>query len=183
MGFWQTAQDVIIDIVETVAFSLVIFLLVVVFLVQPHRVDGSSMVPTFFDEEIILTNKIAYRFEPVSRGDIIIFHAPKDPKKDFIKRVIGLPKEQIRLKDGKLFVNQQPLSEPYLQQKTTSGVYLQEGGEIIVPDDSYFVMGDNRAASSDSRTWGPVPRQNIIGKAWLLYWPPKRLRFVEHLDY
>jgi len=153
------------EIVQTALISLGIFLFVYVFLVQPHRVQGVSMVPTFENGELLLTEKISYHVSPVERGDVIVFAAPVEQKVDFIKRIIGLPGENVMVKDGSVVINGLKLDEPYIKIETPSEI------NITVANDEFFVMGDNRNASSDSRSFGPIKRSSIKGKVWLVYWP------------
>ncbi len=170
----------ILDFFETVVLAAVIFLLVYLFLWQPHRIKGRSMEPNFHDGELILTNKISYRIHEPHRGDVIVFRAPMREDRDYIKRIIGLPGERVMIKGGRVYINGKLLEEPYLPVDvvTKAGFYLPEGVEKVVPRHSYVVMGDNREHSSDSREWGPVPFRNIIGKAWFRYWPVSRMGMI-----
>ncbi len=172
----------ILDVFETTVLALVIFLLIYLFLWQPHRIKGHSMEPNFHDGELILTNKISYQLHNPQRGDVIVFRAPMEEDKDYIKRIIGLPGERVMVKDGKVYINGHRLEEPYLSSSvvTQGSYYLPEGQEKIVPPKSYVVMGDNRPFSSDSREWGPVPYKNIIGKTWFRYWPLSRFGFINN---
>lgn len=185
-GFWF----VLADLVETIIVAVGIFTVVYIFLVQPHQVKGISMLPNFRDSEYILTDKISYRFSPPQRGDVIIFKAPKNYSEDYIKRIIALPGEKIKLDNGELFVynKQHPdgvqLKEPYeITAPTSPGPFLKDGNIVQVPDNQYFVMGDNRIRSFDSREWGMVPKENIIGRAWLRYWPLTRAGFIPQPNY
>ena len=178
------------DIVETIVVAAAIFVVVYLFLIQPHQVRGGSMEPNFFDKEYILTDKLTYRFSKPKRGDVIICRAPKNADYDFIKRVIALPSEKIKIEDGKIIItnkdhpNGERLFEPYnVEGITTGGSSLSEGSQITVGDDQYFVLGDNRNHSSDSREWGPVPKSNIVGKTWLRYWPLNRIDFIKGTKY
>lgn len=179
-----------LDTIETIVIAAAIFVIVYLFLVQPHQIRGVSMVPTFQDREYILTDKISYRFSSPERGDVIVFQAPKDHELDFIKRIIGLPGEKIKIQNGNVFVyndkfsNGLQVSEPYTSDPYTSpGDYAKEGEVIIIGSDQYFVMGDNRPRSSDSRFWGLVSRKEIIGKAWLRYWPLNKIKLIPGLKY
>lgn len=139
------------------------------------------MFPNFHDQEYVLTNLITLKFAPVARGDVIVFKAPPDPEKDFIKRVIGLPGDTVMVKDGDVYVNGQLYNEnSYLNQsvKTFGGTFLRDNDTITVPSGNYFVMGDNRPYSSDSREWGFVPVGNIIGKSFFVYWPLNEMQVV-----
>jgi len=163
-----------LDFIETAVMALAIFVIIYFFLFQPHQVKGNSMLPSFRDKEYLLTNKIVYRLQSPQRGDVIIFQAPQNKKYDYIKRIIGLPGEEVGLKQGKIYVNDSLLDESaYLLPNTfTAGSsFLSESKKITVPENSYFAVGDNRPHSSDSREWGCIPQENIIGKAWFRYWP------------
>ena len=153
------------EIVQTALISLGIFLFVYVFLIQPHKVQGVSMEPAFENAELLLTEKISYRVSRVQRGDVVVFAAPVDKKVDFIKRIIGLPGENIEIKDHRVYINGLKLDEPYISIPTTGDTNLTIG------NDEFFVLGDNRGASSDSRSFGPIKRKSIKGKVWLVYWP------------
>lgn len=139
------------------------------------------MYPNFYDGEYVLTNLISLRFENPKRGDVIVFVAPNEPEKDFIKRVIGIPQDMVSLKNGNVYINGQILNESsYLKSevKTYGGSFLREGEIVTVPDGQYFVIGDNRPYSSDSREWGFLKKESIIGKSFFVYWPPNRMRLV-----
>lgn len=153
------------EIFNTALISLTIFFVFYIFLVQPHRVKGESMTPNFEDGELILTEKVSYRFSDPKRGDVIVFKAPVQNKVDFIKRIIGLPKDHLVIRDGKIYVNGYLLHEEYETQSTRAGV------NIVIGENQYFVLGDNRSASSDSRTFGPINRSSVEGRAWVVYWP------------
>jgi len=170
----------LLDTIQTIVLALSIFLIVYLFLLQPHIVNGQSMEPSFDNGEYLLTDKLSYRLNEPKRGDVIVFSAPPSPRDDYIKRIIGLPNEIISIKDGKVYIDNKQLVEDYLPKDTytTGGPFLPEGKEIRIGQDEYFVMGDNRAYSSDSRYWGLVPRKNIVGKAWLIYYPPQKAGFV-----
>jgi len=138
------------------------------------------MQPNFPDGEFLLTDKISYRFHPPQRGEVVVFKAPVNENDDYIKRIIGLPGESVSVHDGYVFINGQRLEEPYLPPGiyTAGGLFLANDKEVTVPENYFFVMGDNRPYSSDSRAWGFVPKENIVGKAWLIYWPPQKAGFV-----
>jgi len=150
----------------TIALGLV--LVVGIFLYQPVKVDGTSMAPLLSDQERIFINKFVYRFEPIERGDVVVFWYPLDHSKSFIKRVIGLPGETIEIRSGHLFVNGNELQEPYVPATYFDGATYPPR---TIPADAYFVMGDHRDSSNDSRMFGPVPRHSIYGKAVFAYWP------------
>ena len=163
----------LLDIIQTVVVALSLFVIVYLFFFQPHQVKGSSMMPNFVNAEYLLTDKISYRFDEPARGDVVVFKAPKNEEYEYIKRIIGLPNESIKVENGSVFINDEKLEENYLSEdlRTNSGSFLKEGQRFLIPEDYYIVMGDNRNHSSDSREWGPVPKENIVGKTWLRYWP------------
>ncbi len=165
MSFKNTLISLFREILQTALISLAIFLFVYVFLVQPHRVKGESMMPNFHDGELLLTEKVTYRIYKPERGDVVVFRAPSAQRVDFIKRVIGLPGESIKIEDGAVFINGEKLGETYETQSTTGTV------EITLDRDQYFVLGDNRNASSDSRSFGAISKESITGRTWLIYWP------------
>lgn len=174
-----------LDILEAGVMALAIFVLVYLFLFQPHQVLGNSMVPNFHDHENLLTNKISYHFTTPKRGDVVIFKAPLNPNYEYIKRIVGLPGEVVKIGNGGVYINNIPLTESYLPPEdiTYGGRLARENQEFVVTDDNYFVMGDNRSHSSDSREWGLVPRENIIGKAMLRYWPPDKFGVIHAAEY
>lgn len=157
--------DTLREVAQTIVISLAIFFFVYIFLVQPHRVRGESMVPNFADGELLLTEKVTYHIYKPVRGDVIVFKAPSPRNADFIKRIIGLPGENVKIEGGIIFINDQKLNEPYETQQTQGSV------DVRLEEDQYFVLGDNRASSSDSRVFGPIERNSIRGRSWLVYWP------------
>ena len=175
----------IIEALQPVVMAFAIFMMVYLFLVQPHKVDGSSMFPNFHDREFILTDKISYRRSDPQRGDVIVFHAPPPYDSDFIKRIIGLPGETVIVKGGYVYINDQKLEESYLPNSfiTTEKSFLREGVPYAIPDGYYLVFGDNRSYSSDSREWGPISKKAIVGKAWIRYWPLDEIGIVKHEKY
>jgi len=153
------------EIAQTLLISFGIFLFVYIFLVQPHRVKGESMFPTYNDGELLLTEKVSYRFSKPKRGDVIVFEAPVGHNIDFIKRIIGLPGETVSIQEGSVFVNGKRLEENNLKVETP-------GDEVrTLGPGEYFVMGDNRPASSDSRVFGPIATDKIQGRVFFVYWP------------
>lgn len=175
----------ILEALQPIVMAFGIFMIVYFFLFQPHKVDGSSMYPNFHDKEFILTDKITYRRTEPQRGDVIVFHAPSPFDSDFIKRIIGLPEEIIIIKDGEIYINNQKLHEPYLPSSyvTNEKSFLRDGVPYIIPNGFYIVMGDNREYSSDSREWGPISKNAIVGKAWIRYWPLDRIGVIKHQSY
>ncbi len=162
-----------LDFLETIVVSLAIFAVVYIFLFQPHQVDGQSMEPNFHNGEYILTDKISYRIHEPKRGDVIVFHSPQDENVDFIKRIIGIPGDQIRLAGGYIYLNGVKLAEEYINEpgNVLPGRFLRDGAEVEIPSGQYFVMGDNRNHSSDSRDWGLLSLNGIVGRAFFRYWP------------
>ncbi|MCK4489217.1 MAG: signal peptidase I [Anaerolineales bacterium] len=156
---------VLIDILETLLLSVVLFFLINAVSAR-IRIDGSSMEPNLHHGEFVIVSKINYRFGEPERGDVVVFDFPRNITQEYIKRIIGLPGEHILVEDGKVYVNEIMLSEPYLIMEP------QYEGEWVVPEDTLFVLGDNRNNSSDSHTWGMVPMNNVIGEALVVYWPP-----------
>lgn len=156
---------VLIDILETLLLSVVLFFLINAVSAR-IRIDGSSMEPNLHHGEFVIVSKINYRFGEPERGDVVVFDFPRNITQEYIKRVIGLPGDHILIEDGNVYVNEIILSEPYLIMEP------QYEGEWDVPDNTLFVLGDNRNNSSDSHTWGTVPMSNVIGEALVVYWPP-----------
>lgn len=170
--------------IEAIVVALAISVVLYLFFMTPHEVVGTSMFPTYQNGEHLIANKVIYRFSKPQRGDVIIFKY--SDTQDFIKRIIALPGETVALRDGRYFVNNKLLDESaYLDSTvyTSGGEYLKEGEEITVPEDMYFVSGDNRPHSSDSRTFGPIDFNNIKGKVWVIYYPFERFRFEKHVVY
>lgn len=174
-----------LDFLETIVVALSIFVVIYLFIAQPHEIKGSSMEPSFFNNEYILTDKISYRLHEPARGDVIIFKAPTNQDVDYIKRVIGLPGDRVKIQNGAVFLNGEKLREDYLRDPTTlfPGSFMQEGIEITVPPGEVFVLGDNRLHSSDSRQFGPVPIDTLIGRAFLRYWPITAVGVLEKVNY
>ena len=173
--FWFDVQVWARDIMISVAIAAV----VIVFLYQPVKVEGTSMMPWLVDQERIFVNKFVYRFDDIRRGDVIVFRFPLDPVKSYIKRVAGLPGDKVEIQKGRLSVNDQPVEEPYL---------LPEYGDrstyppMKVPPNHYYVLGDHRNTSNDSRTWGTVDQRFIIGKAVFSYWPLERFGLLDNFE-
>ncbi len=179
-----------LDIIQTVVLALSLFIVIYLFLVQPHQVKGNSMFPNFHDSEFLLTNKISYRLGRPQRGDVIIFKAPpSEPcaeiECEYIKRVVGLPGEKIKVQGGNIYINDQRLNEDYLSNivHTSPGNYLLENIERKIPDDEYLPLGDNRSQSRDGREFGPIPCSNIVGKAWIRYWPFNKVGSIKKVVY
>ena len=143
------------------------------------------MHPNFPDGEYLLTEKVSYYLADPSRGDVVVFKPPFTNDDEFIKRIIALPGERVSIRDSKVYINGQPLAESYLSPTliTSSGSFLEEGVDFLVPQGKYVVLGDNRPHSSDSRTWGAITKKDITGKAWLTYWPTKSAGVVKKPTY
>lgn len=174
------------DLIQTLVIAGAIFVVIYAFLFRPYQVNGHSMDPNFQNGEYVLTNLITLRMGPLRRGDIIVFVSPPDKEKDYIKRIIGLPGDRIKISGGDVYLNGEKLDQtPFLASdvKTNGGSFLGEGDEVAVPEDSYFTMGDNRAFSSDSREWGFVPKSAVIGKSFVVYWPLTGMRIVKHASF
>lgn len=160
------------EIVETIALTILIFA-VIHFVIQTYRVEGPSMQPGLTPDEYVLVNKAIYLFHAPERGDVIVFHYPLDTTRDFIKRIIGLPGDTITVDQTNVWVNGVKLKEPYI-----SSAANPTGRTWKIPSNVYFVMGDNRPVSDDSRDWGCVPKDYIVGKAVVVYWPMSNWQLI-----
>jgi len=158
--------------VRDLVISLAISGFIILFLYQPVKVEGTSMLPGLEDQERIFINKFVYHFESVARGDVVVFRYPRDPAKSYIKRVIGVPGDRIRIERGRVYVNGRHLSEDYVPRDFIDG---RSYPETVVPDHAYYVLGDHRSMSNDSREFGPVDESCIYGKAVFVYWPVDKL--------
>lgn len=168
-----------LDTFEVVVFAIGIFFFIYLLVMRPHKIDGQSMMPNFHDSEYLLTEKVSYYTKAPQRGDVVVFTPPVSDD-EFIKRIIALPGEQIMIKEGHVYINDIPLSEPYLGDTLTEeGSFLGEGVAYTVPAGQFFVMGDNRGNSSDSRYWGPIEKSSISGRAWIIYWPMNKTGIVK----
>jgi signal peptidase I len=152
--------------------SLAISAFIIIFLYQPVKVEGVSMMPGLEDQERIFVNKFVYRWQPIQRGDIIVFRYPRDTSKSYIKRVIGVAGDRVRIVNGQVYVNGEALDEDYVPSDYADG---RSYPDLVVPRNSYFVLGDHRTMSSDSREFGPVNDRYIYGKAVFGYWPMEKL--------
>lgn len=180
----------LLDIAEVVFLAFGLYLLLNWFVFNLHNVDGDSMLPTLHNKEYLITNKIVNRIG-YKRGDIVIFKYPKMPSKEFVKRLIGFPKEKIQIINSKVIIynNEFPegftLKEDYLAKNTltTQNTFLKEGVIMEIPENNFFVMGDNREVSSDSRQWGFVPKENMVGQAVLRIWPVRDFGKLSRIQY
>jgi signal peptidase I len=157
------------------ALSIGVAAFIIIFLYQPVRVEGTSMLPVLEDQDRLFINKMAFRVGEVHHGDVVVFQYPRDHTKSYIKRVIGLPGDRVRIDRGRVFLNGKPLREPYVPARYADG---RSQPEMTIPTGEYFVMGDHRSISSDSRDFGPVGRQLIYGKAAFVYWPMEQMGVV-----
>ena len=160
----DSIRQMLLDILQTVAISIVLFLGINLVTAR-IRIESVSMENTLHPGYAVLVNRLAYRFSLPERGDIIVFDPPFQSPEPYIKRVIGLPGDEISIRDGTVYVNNTAIPEPYIRERPVAR------GTWLVPEETVFVMGDNRNNSSDSRSWGPVPDENIIGRAIFVYWP------------
>lgn len=165
----------LVTLIKDFALAALLFVFVLVFLFQPFRVVGVSMLPEFSPSDRIIVNKLSYRLGDIQRGDVVVFYYPEEPSTSFIKRVIGLPGDRVAIVEGEVYVNDQRLSEPYLEQ---SFRVVENRDEVEVRRGFYYVLGDHRGESFDSRFWGLVPERYIYGKVVLSYWPPEHVRVI-----
>ena len=186
-------KSVIRDWIESIIVAFILAMIIRTFVIQAFKIPSGSMRSTLLEGDLILVNKFIYgakipfidlnlpALRQPKKGDVIVFIYPDSPKKDFIKRLAGLPGETLEIKNGTVYVNDKPLIDSIFNQRYyyNRGEFGQEGRKIKIPDDNFFVLGDNSASSQDSRYWGFVPRKNILGKALVIYWPPQRIRIIK----
>jgi signal peptidase I len=172
----QPRELLIREIVETLLLTLFIFWIVNT-ATGRFRIEGFSMLPTLEEGEYVIIDKLSYYLDDPERGDIIVLHFPNDRSRDFIKRVIGVPGDHIEIGDGQVRINGEVLEEPYINAEPSYS------GSWDVPANSYFVLGDNRNNSSDSHNWSFLPRKDVVGKAWIIYWGPENWGLVPHYDH
>lgn len=168
----QTVKPLIAAWLRDLIISLAVSCFIIIFVYQPVKVEGTSMLPGLGDQERIFVNKFVYRIEPISRGDIVVFRYPRDPSKSFIKRVIAVAGDHVRIDSGQVYVNGDPLNEDYVAPAYQDD---RSYSEIVVPPHCYFVLGDHRNMSNDSRDFGPVSSNYIYGKAVFGYWPMDKM--------
>jgi len=178
--------------VESIVIAFILAMFIRTFFIQAFKIPTGSMRPTLLEGDAILVNKFIYGpkipftdlrlpgFRQPKRGDVIVFIYPENPKKDFIKRLVAKEGETVEIKSGTIYINDKPLLEPIFSQRFyyNKGKLAREGEKIVVPKDSFFVLGDNSGSSQDSRYWGFVPKKNILGQAMIIYWPPQRIRII-----
>lgn len=186
-------KSVIREWVESIVVAFILAMFIRTFVVQAFKIPTGSMRPTLLEGDIILVSKFIYgakvpftdwRLPKVRRplrGDVVVFIYPENPKKDFIKRLVGFPGESVEIKNGTIYINDRPLQDAAFSQRYyyNRGPFGEEGKKIVVPPDSYFVLGDNSGSSQDSRFWGFVPHKNVLGKALVVYWPLQRIRIIK----
>jgi signal peptidase I len=165
------------ELLETIVLTAIVFLAIRA-VAQNYQVDGHSMDPTMHNGEFVIVLKAVYWFHPPQTGDIIVLQYPEDPSRNFIKRVIGTPGDVVAVRNGQVIVNGHALTEPYIARSPTYTV-----APLTVPPGKYWVLGDNRNDSNDSHIWGFLPANEVIGKAWVVYWPPSDWRAVPHANY
>ena len=161
--------------IRDLLFSAAASVLIITFLYQPVRVEGTSMLPRLVDQDRLFINKFVYHFEAIEPGDVVVFHYPRDPQKSYIKRIIAVPGDRLRIDRGRVYVNGKLLSEPYIPEEYRDTRSLDA---MVIPSGEYYVMGDHRSISSDSREFGPVKRDLIYGKAAFIYWPTQDVGVV-----
>jgi signal peptidase I len=170
----------VLETLKVVLVSMAIILPIRYFLVQPFYVEGASMEPTFSSNQYLLVDELSYRFEAPQRGEVVVFRYPRDPRQFFIKRVMGLPGETVAIKKGVVYINDQPLRENYLDEFRISDTTIDP---VTLAADQYWLMGDNRANSLDSRIFGPVDKKFIVGKVWFRGWPAEKFSFFQVPQY
>lgn len=184
-------KSVAYEWLESALIAFILAMIIRAFIIQAFKIPTGSMRPTLMEGDAILVNKFIYgakiplvgwqlpALRQPKRGDVVVFIFPKDPKKDFIKRLIATEGETVEIKNGTIYVNDQPLTDKIFNQTYYYNREYYGNNKIVVPKDSYFVLGDNSASSQDSRYWGFVPKKNMLGKAIVIYWPPQRMRLIK----
>lgn len=177
LSFFDNLRTHIIDFIQTLVVFGAIFTLIYLFVAQFHKVSGNSMLETMHNGDFLITEKVSYRLGNPQRGQIVVLKDPMDETKDFIKRIIAIPGDNVKVEQGNVFINGRQISEPYLVPGTItrSGAYINEGATINVSPNQYIVFGDNRNHSSDSREWGPIAKEKLVGRAFFQYWPPQKI--------
>lgn len=188
--FLGVMSSAVVDLIETAVIGISIFLVIYLLFMQPHQVSGRSMFPFLKDKDYVLTDKVSYRLHPPRRGDIVVFHAPLAANCptgagcDYIKRVVGLPGEQVEVRDNGIFINGSQLPEPYIASDVlTEPGFFSRDRIVTLGEQEFFLVGDNREHSADSRAWGPVEPSNIVGRAFFRYWPLNTMLLLPHTTY
>ncbi|MBM7555321.1 signal peptidase I [Halanaerobacter jeridensis] len=161
------------DLLEAIAIAIVVSIILIIFVVQAFYIPSESMEPTLKPGDRILVNKFIYNFRDPKRQEIIVFNYPLEPDRKFVKRVIATPGDRVKIKEGKVFVNGEQLKEEYVVEDSYT-----DFAEVKVPENNYFVLGDNRNNSKDSRYWGFVPEDNIVGHPFIIFWPLNRIKII-----
>lgn len=174
-SFMDNLGGYFVEFFETIVVFGAIFAALYLFVAQFHKVSGNSMVPTFHSGDFLITEKVSYRFRNPQRGEIVVLKNPRDESQDFIKRIIAVPGDTLQISNNTVYLNNQPLKEKYIPADyvTRPGAFVTEGTVIKVAGNQYFVFGDNREHSSDSREWGSVTKEELVGRALFRYWPPQ----------
>ena len=180
-GFFENLGTHFIDFIQTLVVFGAIFALIYLFIAQVHKVSGNSMFPTMRNGDYLITEKISYKLGTPKRGDMIVLKNPRDESQDFIKRIIATPGDTIRIEENNVFINGGIIQESYLPEDTTThpGAFLTDKNTIQAGPNQFFVMGDNRNHSSDSREWGAITKKEIVGKAFFRYWPPQSMGLLK----
>lgn len=171
------------EFIKTMVIIVALAFAIRVFVIQPFIVEGESMEPTFQTRDYLITEKISYRFRTPKRGEIVIFNPPDKPSENYIKRIIALPGDQIAIKNGNLFINDKIISEPYINDLDKTLVAQKEGYSTVLKEEEFFVMGDNRSHSRDSREIGSIPKQNIVSRVWFRLLPLDNISTFQAVDY
>jgi len=190
-SFIRSLGTFLLDTIEIITTAFALFVVVFLFIAQIHEVNGDSMLPSFHDKEYVLTDKLSYKFKAPQRGDVVIFKATPKPRDEYIKRIVALPEERIKIQNNKVIIYNEEHPEGWVLKEEYLGSGILTKGKsavppntvITVPKDAYLVFGDNREASSDSRHWGMVGKELLVGRAVFRIWPPTALGVVRHAEY
>jgi len=182
-SFVAKALLALFDFVKTVVVIVILAYAIRIFLIQPYIVEGQSMEPGFHNKDYLITEKVSYRINPPQRGEVIIFHPPENPSISYIKRIVGLPGDNIKIKDGCVYINEQRIIEPYLSSNEQTLTSQNSEFVTALQKDQYFVMGDNRNHSRDSRELGVIPKVNIVSKVWFRLLPFQDIKVISHVEY
>jgi signal peptidase I len=180
----------LLEFIQSIVLALSVFVLIYLFVAQPNEVKGNSMYPNFLDKEYLLTDKLSYQFGDPKRGDVVIFKAPASEACsaegcEYIKRVIGIPGDSVMIQSGEVYLNGELLDQSFLPDGIITEIeeYMEEGIEVIVPEGQYLCFGDNRPNSKDGRSFGPITRDSIVGKAFFKYWPINSIGLVPKVSF